>query len=315
LSGSASSLDTYTSTLTRFFSLCDKLPDAVSRTDVLHFMNSPSTSKRNPGVTVSASAKCQRLCVLRSFYTFASSWQAGDEMLFQKANPTTGIVYPKREVHPHALSLDEFQQLLAVIPTTTAKGLRDKALFLLYWWLGRRRSELYRLQFQDIQATIIVDADGTRRSGYTYTYTGKGKARQPIIKEFPLPCWTILHTYLERSGRLQTIHPQDFLFVSSHPGQGRKDGLTNVPLNHHYVNTLFRAYAKQAGLDRKYSLHSLRHSSARERYLAGSNVRDIQQLLDHSNIGVTDLYLRTLAGISDPGSVLLFQKFSHLGKL
>lgn len=315
ISGSHASRITYGSTLARFFAMSGKLPADVSNTDVLQFVQSPSTSKRNPGREVSASCKCQRLCVIRSFYHFASAYEEGGEPLYQKANPTTRLAYAKREVHPHAMTVDEFQRLIAVIPIHTLNGLRDKTLFLLYWWLGRRRSELYKLRYKDIQSTIIVDADGTRRPGHAYTYTGKGKARQPITKELPEPAWTILSTYLLRSGRLSHIQPDDYLFVSSHPGQGRQDHATNVPLNHNYVNTLFRLYAKRANLDPNYTLHSLRHSSARERYLAGSTIRDIQQLLDHSNIGTTDLYLRTIAGIADPGSVLLFQKFSHLGKL
>src|SRR5258708_23473433 len=104
LSGSASSLETYRSTLTRFFSLCNKLPDTVSRTDVLHFMNSPSTSKRNPGETVSASCKNQRLCVIKSFYKFASLYEVDNQPLYDKSLPTTGLRYYKRDIDYRAMS-------------------------------------------------------------------------------------------------------------------------------------------------------------------------------------------------------------------
>src|SRR5258708_1882353 len=93
ISGSAASREIYRSTLQRFFTLCNICPDQVTRTAVISFMHSPSPSKRNLGGQASASTKCQRLCVLRSFYTFASTWQVGSEMLFQKSNPTIGLTY------------------------------------------------------------------------------------------------------------------------------------------------------------------------------------------------------------------------------
>lgn len=315
-SGSLASRETYDSTLRRFFTDPLKSPSDYTRSEVISFVQQPSTSRRNFGQPASASCKNQRLCVIQGFYRYASAYEIDGTPLYQKSLPTQGIPYMKRDIHPQVMTADELERLIAIIPDTP-KGLRDKALYLLYFWLGRRRSELYRLRWRDIQATIIVDEDGTRRAGYVYTYTSKGKSRQPTTKELPAPAWHILHTYLERSGRLATIKPDDYLFVSISPGIGRKGSVRGSidggHLNHDYLNMEFVKYARLAHLRPGLTLHSLRHAAARERYLAGSKIRDIQHFLDHSSIATTDIYLRTIAGVSDPGAALLEKRFGHLG--
>src|SRR6266699_6360479 len=95
ISGSEQSRETYRSNLTRFFKHCNKSPDDVSRSDVLAFIQSPSTARCNPGGQASAATKNQRLCVLRSFYTFASSYELDGALLYQKVMPTQGMRYLK----------------------------------------------------------------------------------------------------------------------------------------------------------------------------------------------------------------------------
>lgn len=304
-SGSVASRQTYENTLARFFSDPAKSPADYTRTDIIAFVQQPSTHPMNKGQKISASTHNQRLCVLIGFYRYASSYEVNGQPLYQKPLPTTSIPYVKRDVHPRVMTAAELERFIGSIPNTP-KGIRDKAMYLLYFWLGRRRSELYRLRWRDIEATIIVDEDGSRRPGHVYTYVSKGKSRTPITKEFPAPAWHILSTYLARSGRLATIKPDDFLFVPVH-GENR-------PLHDDYINNEFVRYARLAGLRPGFTLHSLRHAAARERYLAGSSIRDIQHFLDHSSIGTTDTYLRTIAGVSDPGAALLEKRFSHLGE-
>src|SRR5258706_15356988 len=131
ISGSAASREIYRSTLSRFFTLCNTRPDQVTRTAVLTFMQSPSTSKRNYMGPASASTVCQRLCVLRSFYRFASEWEVKGAPLFQKVNPTQGLKYVDRAVNPRSLDAEELNRFFAVIPTDTLKGVRDRTLFFL----------------------------------------------------------------------------------------------------------------------------------------------------------------------------------------
>ncbi len=206
-----------------------------------------------------------------------------------------------------------FQQLPSTSPRNTLKGVRDRALFFLYFLTSRRRSELCFLRWHDIEATTIIDDDGTRHEGHVYRYRGKGSSREVKAKELPESGWTALTHYLEQAGRLANMQPNDYLFVSVHPGQGRQSS-EPAPLHKAYITREFKRYVTLADLDPRFSLHTLRHSSARLRYTLGSSLQDIQHALDHSSIATTDLYTKRLAGTSDKGARLLEQRFSHLVK-
>src|SRR5258708_7939390 len=104
--------------------------------------------------------------------------------------------------------------------------------------------------------------------------------------------------------------PDEYIFVSTNPGQGRASGATGEPLHDDYINTLFKGYASAAHLDTsRLSVHSLRHAAARERYDAGADIRSIQQVLDHYSLATTDTYLRKLAPVDDSGARLLEQRY------
>jgi len=319
LSGSEASRADYHSTLTRFFRFCNKLPDAVSRADVIDFVQSPATSKRCPGKEVAASTKNIRLCAIKSFYSFASAYEIDQKPLYEKALPTTGIRYLKRPIAYRAMNAEELERFFNAIPNTL-KGARDRAMFFMYFVLGRRRSELYKLQWKDIESTVLVDENGVRRPSHVYRYFGKGHARQVRTKELPEAAWNALCNYLDQAGRLATMQPDDYLFVSVTPGSGLRGSVhgsigKNRPLNHNTVNVIFRQYCRAAGLDlSRLSLHSLRHTSAHLRYEAGEDIRSIQQLLDHSSLQTTDIYLRTRAGVSDKGAKALTEKYGHFAK-
>jgi integrase/recombinase XerC len=306
ISGSLRSRETYHSNLTRFFAHCGKAPGEVTRTDVLAFMQSPSTSRRSYGKPAGASTKNGRLCAVTSFYKFASVYEMDGQPLYQKMLPTQGLRYLKRDAPYRSMNTDELRRFFAAIPADTLKGLRDRAIFAMYFWTARRRNELAAIRWRDIEPTIIVDENGARRPGHVYRYHPKGRHRTVKTKELPSPAYKAIERYLEAGGRLFTIRADDFLFVSIKPGRSRSD----KPLHHDYINQLFKHYCRLAGLEAsRLSLHSLRHTAARERYNAGADIRSIQQVLDHSTLSVTDTYLRTLAPEDDSGARLLEQRY------
>ncbi len=313
-SGSLESLATYQGLLRRFFVFTGKLPGDVLYSDTLAFIGQRSTSRRNFGQPVSASTHNQRLCVLRSFYLFASTFEVNGVPLYQKVLPTTGIHYSKRAFNPRYLTIEELERFFSVIPHTP-KGERDRVMYLLYFWLGRRRAELARLQWKDIHTATVVDANGARRFVHVYSYRSKGAGRQVKTKEIPPAAWNALSSYLTSSGRLASMKSESYLFISIHPGNGRRGGAAvsqNVPLHPDYINNEFVRYCKLAGLPLGLTLHSLRHTASRLRYESGSDLRTVQQFLDHSSIATTDLYVRTLTGVADPGARLLEARFGHL---
>src|SRR6266704_1001077 len=211
-SGSIATYTVYRSTLMRFFaSLGDTPPDQVKHSDVLAFQQLPSTSPRNRDSQVTAATKNQRRAILSSFYRFASTYELPDGTpLFTGIIPTAGMHSLKPEVSLLSMSEDDLERFFAAIPTTTLKGVRDRALFFLYFLTSRRRSELCFLRWRDIEATTIIDDDGSRHAGHLYRYRGKGASREVRAKELPEAGWQALISYLDRAGRLHSMAPDDF---------------------------------------------------------------------------------------------------------
>ncbi len=317
-SSSHSTHDRYSRALERFFS-DERNPDQYSSADIEAFITQPSYGTRIPGKPVSVSTKNQRLAILSSFYRFASTYSIIDEdgnpaFLLKRPAPTTGFVYGKPERHYRAFSYDEMERFFAVIPSDTVQGLRDRAVFLLYFWTARRRSEIARLTWGDIEQTIFLE-DGTRRVGWLYHFYGKGTSTQQDSAEMPQPAMLALVRYLEAAGRLNKMMPEDPLFLSLPPPRGGNYRNTGKQLASHSMNARLKYYAEQAGLDAsRLSIHSWRHTAAQQRHVAGQDILEIMRLLRHSSLRMTQEYLQVLSGEANSGAKLLrdkFQKFSE----
>lgn len=330
-SHSVKSVEAYRRTLIAFFTGSaqggpPKHPADYTREDVEYFMHLPSTSPRNPGAPPSTATINQRLSIIASFYRFAATFTISGpggraQTLLRTPSPTLGIHQGRPDRVYRALSDEELDHFFAVIPSDTVKGLRDRAIFLLYFWTARRREEIARLRWGDIEQGVIVEPGGRRRQGWRYHFHGKGKGGQEDIAELPGPAKVAIDRYLIAARRMQTIQPDDPLFVAIGPEQGGgKRGISlpsddHTPLTSHAIAYAMKTYATQAGIDtRRLSLHSLRHTAATQRYAAGSDIREIQHLLRHSNIATTDIYLRELMGSADPGAKLLEDRFGHLSE-
>ncbi|HEX6556414.1 MAG TPA: tyrosine-type recombinase/integrase, partial [Ktedonobacteraceae bacterium] len=268
----------------------------------------------------------QRLAILSSFYRFAATFtipgQDGrPQPLLQMPSPTLGLRHRRPDRSYRAFSDEELDRFFDVIPTDTVKGLRDRAIFLLYFWTARRREEIARLRWDDIEQTTFVDAKGQHRQGWRYRFYGKGKRGEEDMAELPVPAKQAIDRYLIAARRMKAMRPDDPLFVAIGPEQGGgKRGVTlppddHTPLTSRAIAHALKQYARQAGIDEgRLSIHSWRHTAAHQRYQAGEDVRSLQRLLRHSNIATTDIYIRGLVGTADPGASLLEGRFAHLSE-
>lgn len=301
-----------------------KHPEDYTREDVEDFLHRPSASSRNAGKAPSTATINQRLSILSSFYSFAAAFTlAGPDgrsnVLLQTPPPTLGLRHGRPDRSYRAFSDEELDCFFAVIPTNTVKGLRDRAIFLLYFWTARRREEIARLRWGDLEQGVIVDESGKRRPGWRYRFYGKGHAGQEDIAELPGPAKLAIDRYLIAARRMNTLQANDPLFIAIGPEQGGgKRGVTlpldnQTPLTSRAIAYALKKYAREAGVDaERLSLHSWRHTAAQQRYTAGEDVRSLQRLLRHSNIATTDIYLQSLMGTADPGAKLLEDRFGHL---
>jgi|GEM_PF-1166402 len=314
-SGSDATVESYRMVLRRFF-VAPRTPERATRADVLAFLSQKSESKRNRGKPVAPATRNLRLCVLRSYYGWASNWliPGTDTFLFVGTPPVQGVGYGKPDESYRALSESELEAFFGAISDSSVISLRDKSIFVTFLACARRRGELVNLKWGDITSAWIVDTNGQRRRGFLYTFRGKGHKRMLDTQELPAFAYQAIIAYLEASGRLATIQPDDPVWTSTHPGQGRRGSLTNQPLGDDYVNSRFRQICQRAGIEDRagLSLHSFRHSSALHRYALGEDLLSLKRLLRHSNLSTTDKYLRQLAGTSDEGAERLRARFAFL---
>src|SRR6266700_1577994 len=254
---------------------------------------------------LAAATQNQRIAALSSFYKYASSYvpEGQEEALWNKANPTSGIVRGKAEKSPKGLTLEQLERLFSQISDVTLVGIRDRAALLLAFWTARRRSEISHLVYGDIIETSFPDGQGGMRKASVLAFRGKGHQSEVDHQEIPQNAMDAITWYLVASGRDQGIQPDDPLFTSVVGGKER-------PLSASTIAKRIHHYAELAGL--RASLHTLRHASARARFESGASVRDVQQLLRHSSIATTDIYLRTLTGVEDKTAKLLESRLDDL---
>jgi integrase/recombinase XerD len=208
----------------------------------------------------------RKVAAVKSYFHFL----VADNVL--RDDPTASVDSPSVDRHlPHPLSREEVACLLAEpARSNTAKGLRDRALLELMYATGMRASEVIKLEVSAVDLK-----DGTVRC------VGKGN------KERILPIYerarAAIETYLE-SGRPRLLRGRDeaALFVN-HRGR---------PLTRQGLWLIVKEYAAAVGLERDVTPHTLRHSFATHMLDGGAGLRELQQLLGHTNISSTQIYTK-----------------------
>ncbi len=297
-----------------------KSPEDYTREDVLAFLDRRLQARHHAGEPISNSTKNQRMGAISSFYRFAAAYTiTGSDgkpaPLFTGANPIFGLRYGKRPYAYNAFTREELDRFFAAIPTDCVRGLRDRALFLTYFYTARRREEIARLRWGDIDSGVIVDEQGNARECWRYRFYSKGRSTEQQMAELPETAKMAIDRYLQADGRLATISANDAIFLplETPQGGGSQSQHTDRHLGGNSIAVIFKEYAQQAGLDAdRLHVHSLRHTSAQARYAAGQDILSLKQLLMHSSLQTTYLYVRKLNGIADPTAQLLEARYGGL---
>lgn len=309
-SGSEDTRRLYHRTVYTFLSRVGKSPENVTREDVLSYIHSPSTSTRNPGGEPSTRSINNRLAILSAFYSFSAGFtvevEGRPEPLLKVIPPTMGIRAGKAPITCRGLSLDEVETLFASIPTDTVRGLRARAIYSVFFWSCRRRMEICRLRWKDLEQATIISKDGRRRTATIYRWKNKGSPGLDSA-ELPEPAAIALHRYLEASGRMSTITGDDPLFTRLHE---RRDIDQHQGLNDQSVAYELQYWCKKAGLEHV-SLHDFRRAGAKARFESGSDLREVQSMLRHKSIQTTDLYIRSMVSVEDTGAKRLAAHYSR----
>lgn len=239
---------------------------AASRKDLRRFFEALSDA----GLT--GSSRRRYLSSIKHFYRFlVASRLCETDITASMEVPAT-----KKKL-PDALSVQEMQTLLTVVAPLadgavppTPYELRDRALLETMYACGLRVSEVITLRQQD----ILRDAELIR-------VIGKGN------KERIIPIGRIALSWIDRyqqSARAQlmtkTASTDDVLFLSK---RGR--GLSRMS-----VWNLIQVASTRAGLEKHVHPHMFRHSFATHLLEGGADLRAVQEMLGHADIGTTQIY-------------------------
>ncbi len=204
---------------------------------------------------LSGVTRARKLAAVREFFRFLENND------YIRKSPAQSVEAPKKEKNTRVyLRPDEYHSMLA----QAGSNPRDYAILQLFLQTGIRVSELCDLSLVDIDF-----------AGRTVKVRGKGMVERNI--EMERKGLEAIKNYL--ATRLPTVEDRIFL---------NKDG---TPLGQRGVRKMVRKYRLLAGITKRASPHSLRHTFATYKAERGVSPFQLQQWLGHANINTTQIYV------------------------
>jgi integrase/recombinase XerD len=213
--------------------------------------------------TTRATTANRRLTVFKRYFR----WALRERRI--AADPTLKLLTARQPLRvPKTLSEAQVEALLAAPDVGQPLGLRDRAMLELMYASGLRVSELVTLK--TVQVAL---AEGVLR------VTGKGSKERLVPFGEEAHAW--LRRYLaEARAAILGAQASDALFVTARGG----------PMTRQMFWQLVKKYARAADVTAPLSPHTLRHAFATHLLNHGADLRAVQMLLGHADIGTTTIY-------------------------
>ncbi len=217
---------------------------------------------KHPTVGLGAAARARKTSSLRQFFKYAC-----DKAHIIDVNPLQSLETPKvRQSLPKYLTMQDCKQMLAAVDGPFRE--RDYCILMLFLNCGLRVSELCSMNTTDIQ-------------GDRLRVLGKGnKERILFLNDL---CLDAINAYLPHRIEPKAGEDPNAMFVSRNRRR----------MHRRSVELMVENTLKKAGLA-QLSPHKLRHTSASNLLHAGVDIRTIQSILGHSNLGTTQIYTHLL---------------------
>jgi len=190
------------------------------------------------------------------------------------------------------LTAEEVERIMDETDTSSEAGLRDRAIIELLFSGGLRVSEL-----------VSLDKDHINLKRREFSVRGKGEKDRPVFVS-PQAAEAV-ENYMQR--RADTLRP---LFISYSGGSEASTSGNYKRLTSRSVQRMIKKYALKAGITKKVSPHTLRHSFATDLLMNGADLRSVQSMLGHSNIATTQVYTH----VTDPHLKEVHEKFHRKAK-
>ncbi len=200
----------------------------------------------------------RKIAAIKSFFKFLV------KRSYIKKNPALLLSSPKvPERLPDFLSYQEVEKILTSVNGKDEAGLRDRAILELLYSSGLRVGELVSLKISNLNI-----AEGTLHV--------KGKGNKERIVPVGSYALNAVFEYLNKRINLRS----PYIFLNK---KGEK-------ITARSVERIVNKYAKIAGITKKVTPHTFRHSFATHLLDRGADLRTVQELLGHSDISTTQIY-------------------------
>lgn len=209
-----------------------------------------------------------RTTILRNVASIRSLYTYCQKKRFIEENPADNIHTPKVEKKaPVILSFKEVEKLLLQPDGTTITGARDAAMLELLYATGIRVSELMALNLMDVDLNLAcIKCHSSNKSRIIPI----GKMAKDALSKY-------IETY-----RGQLLKGEnDALFLNYYGKRLSRQGFWKI----------IKAHCKDAALTTSVTPHTLRHSFAAHLIQNGADVKSVQELLGHSDISTTQMYV------------------------
>ncbi|MBK9961154.1 MAG: site-specific tyrosine recombinase XerD [Saprospiraceae bacterium] len=260
---SSHSLDAYSrdvAKLSRFVAeeLDHKSPLKIELQDLIQFISWLNK------VRLDSRSQARILSGVRAFYKFLLV----EDLLNE--DPTELLEGPRQAKYlPDFLSVEEIDMVLQAVDLSVERGHRDRAILETLYACGLRVSELVNSKWSDLMEDLGI-----------LKVIGKGnKERLVPIGEQALH-QLILYRDSYRNKLPVVKGYEDCIFLNKF---GKK-------LSRISVFNLVKEYVSKAGIHKKVSPHTFRHSFATHLVEGGANLRLVQEMLGHESITTTEIY-------------------------
>lgn len=170
---------------------------------------------------------------------------------------------------PDVLSVEEMEKLLEQPAGDSNKELRDNAMLELLYATGIRVSELIGLKITDVNMHMgfLICRDGDKERMVSFN----NEVREALQR------------YLTKAReQMAANEARDIFFVNC----------SGAPMSRQGFWKLIKSYAKKAGITKDITPHTLRHTFAAHMVESGADLRSVQEMLGHSDISTTHMYVR-----------------------
>ena len=257
----------YLSDISLFFEESGLEPVSVAPADIVDYLSERSD-------TLSKRSQARLLSAFRSFF----DWMILEGAM--KENPCDGVDPPKIGRYlPEVLSVQEVDDIIASVDTSTPAGLRDRAILEVLYGCGLRVSEAAGLRLSDIFA----------KEGFL-RIVGKGD-KERIIPLGEMAAEALEAWYGARPEPCRGY--EDFVFLNR----------SGKSLSRVSIFNMVKKQAMLAGVRTEISPHTFRHSFATHLVENGADLRVVQEMLGHESILTTEIYTH-MDSSSWQGSIL-----------